>query len=173
MVIWITGLSGAGKTTLCDILSDLVKPSHPQVIKIDGDVVRSLFGHDLGFDEDDRKVQIQRIQRLTKILADQDAVVLVAALYSHPELLSWIRKNFSEYFEVYINASLALVERRDSKGIYQAAAMGREKNVVGVDIAWHKPQSPDLVFEASDSLTPSEMATQIINKIPKFSMIFP
>lgn len=171
MVIWITGLSGAGKTTLCDALIGLVKPWYPQVVKIDGDAVRDLFGNDLGFEEEDRKVQIQRIQKLTKFLADQEAVVLVAALYSHPDLLSWNRENFSEYFEVYINASLALVERRDPKGIYRSAAMGSEKNVVGIDIDWHAPRFPDLVLEASDSLTPSEMAFQIIKTIPKFSMI--
>ena len=126
VVIWITGLSGAGKTSLCDALGRMLKPCLPQLVRIDGDAVRQLFGDALEHTEADRKVQIGRIQRLAKMLSEQGLVVLVAALYCHPDLLAWNRTNLTDYFEVYLDAPLDLVERRDNKGLYAGAAAGEE-----------------------------------------------
>ncbi len=162
MVIWITGLSGAGKTTLAVRLRDLVKASFPQTVLLDGDIVRQAFGAALGYAEPERRIQINRLQNLAKILADQDQIVIVAALYAHPELLQWNRENLKGYTEVYIQASMDLLSRRDQKNLYSLAAKGEMENVVGVDIPWHAPLSPDLVIEADGLHSPDHLAWTVI-----------
>jgi len=161
MVIWITGLSGSGKTTLATALRDLLRPGNPQVVLIDGDVIREAFGASLGYSEADRATQIGRIQRLAKILSDQDLIVIVAALYAHPDLLAWNRKNLNNYNEVYIRASMDLLRRRDQKQLYSTASATRTANVVGIDIPWHEPTDFDHLFAADDGIAPANMARQL------------
>ncbi len=139
MVIWITGLSGVGKTTLATALYEAMKPGLPALVRIDGDEVRALFGNSLGFTESDRRLQIQRLQSLATMLDGQGLVVIVAALYAHPELLAWNRDHFSDYFEIYLEASMDLVRSRDSKGLYAKAQAGEMADVVGVDVPWAIP----------------------------------
>jgi adenylylsulfate kinase len=169
-VIWITGLSGAGKTTLCRALWQALKPECPQLVCLDGDAVRAAFGHDLGYREADRRTQIQRMQRLAQLLADQGLVVLVAALYAHPELLAWNRKNLRAYFEIYLKASTDTLRRRDAKGLYREATAGMRPHVVGVDITWHSPDAPDLVVDVDSAPSPAECARQVIAALPHLSL---
>jgi len=151
-VVWITGLSGAGKTTLCDALCDRLSSTLTNIVKIDGDQIREVFGGDLTYKEEDRWIQIGRIQRLAKILSDQNLNCIVCALYSHPDLLSWNRDNIPNYFEVYLKASIDLVKDRDTKGLYGQAITGKLVDVVGVDIPWNEPRQPDLVINADSEL---------------------
>jgi adenylylsulfate kinase-like enzyme len=168
-VLWVTGLSGTGKTTLCRALWRAMKPAHPELVCLDGDAVREACGHDLGYREADRRVQIQRMQRLAKLLADQGLTVLVAALYAHPELLEWNRNNLPGYFEIHLKASLDTLRARDSKGLYQRAAQGQCENIVGLDIPWHAPAAPDFVLEAEGAPVPDECARQVLARIPGLS----
>lgn len=161
MVIWITGLSGSGKTTLATALRDLVKPSNPHVVLIDGDIIREAFGASLGYSEADRTTQIGRIQRLAKILSDQDLIVIVAALYAHPDLLEWNRRYLRNYNEVYIQASMDLLRQRDQKQLYSTASATRTANVVGIDIPWHEPTDSHHLFAADDGIAPVDMAHQL------------
>ncbi|UTW51619.1 adenylyl-sulfate kinase [bacterium SCSIO 12827] len=165
MVIWLTGMSGAGKTTICTALHDLLKPHLPELVLLDGDVIRRAFSQDLGFIESDRKVQIGRIQKLAKILSDQNLIVLVGALYAHPDLLSWNRQNLQPYFEVYVKASMSLLKERDSKGLYGSSA----PNVVGVDIPWHEPTHSDLVIDADQLPNPASVAHDIARAVPRLA----
>ena len=171
MIIWVTGISGAGKTTLCEALWQKLKPGLPELTMLDGDVIRDVFGGDLGHIEADRVVQIKRIQSLAGMLDDQNFVVLVAALYSHPDLLAWNRERFSEYYEVYIDAPLSLVKHRDAKGLYAKAEAGEMPNVVGIDIPWHAPVSPDIIFNAEDGDSPELMAQKLLLTIPRLNNI--
>ncbi|MDJ0949923.1 MAG: adenylyl-sulfate kinase [Alphaproteobacteria bacterium] len=166
MVIWITGLSGAGKTTLCQALKALLNPVMPGLVLLDGDDVRAALGPDLGYAEAYRVVQIQRIQRLAKLLADQGLVVLVGALYASPELLAWNREHLRGYFEVYLEADLALVRSRDAKGLYAAAAAGKMADVVGMDIPWVPPAHPDLTLDAGQAEPADALARRIVDAIP-------
>ena len=169
MVIWITGLSGAGKTTLCRALWQELKSRCPELVCLDGDAVRAAFGHDLGYRESDRRMQIQRLQRLAQLLAEQGLVVLVAALYSHPELLAWNRQNLREYFEIYLKASTDTLRRRDAKGLYREAAAGMRPHVVSVDIPWHAPDAPNLVIDVDNAPSPEVCARQVISALPRLS----
>ena len=162
-VIWINGLSGAGKTTIGTTLVERFRQSGRSVVLVDGDVVRTIFGADLGYDVEARRTQIRRIQILTKFIADQGVTVVVAALYSAPDLLAWNRANFPGYFEVYLKASLDLVKRRNSKGLYD----GTTENVVGIDIDWLVPQSPNLEIDVDEQITPEELVNVIERKLAK------
>ena len=166
MVIWITGLSGTGKTTLCEALRALIKSRLAETVVLDGDVIRALFDTGLGYREQDRVVQIGRIQALAKLLSDQGLVVIVGALYAHPDLLSWNREKFGDYFEVYLEASIEFLRGRDSKGLYARAAAG-EVNVVGVDIPWHAPLRPDMTIDASASRPAGELARELADAVPR------
>jgi adenylylsulfate kinase len=169
LVIWITGLSGAGKTTLCSTLYAQLKPSLPELVYLDGDVIRAAFGHNLSHTEPDRVKQVQRLQAMSRVLADQRLIVLVAVLYAHPDLLDWNRHNLKGYFEVYIDASLDTVRKRDPKGLYAKADAGLEKNVVGIDIPWHAPRHPDLVLDANHAETPESWARRVTAALPRLT----
>jgi adenylylsulfate kinase len=161
MVVWLTGLSGAGKSTIATALVQLAKPTIPSLVSIDGDVVRDLFGAGLGFDEESRKAQIQRIQRLSLFLASQDIPVITSALYCHPDLMRWNRENLPGYFEVYVDTPLATVMERDTKGLYAKARAGETRHVVGIDVPWHAPQAPDLIVRTAET-TPQTLAAEIL-----------
>ena len=165
MVIWITGISGAGKTTIATSIIQNYKHRFHNLVNIDGDVVRELYGSDLGYEEKDRISQIKRMQKLCLFLENQNLIVIASALYSNFELMDWNRKNFSEYFEIYLNASLDLVKKRDPKGIYQKFVKGEEKNLVGIDIPWHEPKKPNLVIDMDEVKSVSDVRKNIIESL--------
>ena len=166
MVIWLTGLSGSGKSSLAAALHALLKPERPSLVRLDGDEIRAVFGGDLGYTEPERVQQIQRIQRLAKMLADQKLDVLVAALYAHPDLLAWNRANLPGYFEVYLEAEVDFLIRRETKGLYARARRGEIANVVGVDIPWHAPIKADLVVESAKAPAPDVLARRVREALP-------
>ena len=145
MIIWITGISGSGKTTIAKELISKYKKYLPNLVNIDGDLVREFFEEDLQYDKISRIKQIQRIQKICKFLEKQDLILIVSALYSNPELMQWNRKNFLKYYEIYLDASLDLVKKRDPKNLYQRFSEGKEKNIVGIDIPWQSPLKYNLV----------------------------
>ena len=167
MVIWITGLSASGKTTVSHAFEKKFKTKYPNMVLIDGDVVRQLYGHDLGYEEPERVKQIKRIQSIAKFLEDQSIIVIVAALYANDDLLKTNRKIFKKYFEVYLEADIKFLQTRETKELYKKALAGEMKNVVGVDIPWHTPKNPDLIFKASELKTPEEMSDIIFNSTEK------
>jgi len=173
MIIWVTGLSGAGKTTLCTAMRDLLKPQLPELVILDGDVVRAAFGHNLGYSEGDRIMQVRRLQAMAKVLAEQGLAVIVGVLYGNADLLAWNRANLPEYFEIYLRASLDTVSARDTKSLYAKAKAGQEHNVVGIDIDWQEPASPDLVLDANNPLPPLDMARRVAVAIPRLRAALP
>jgi adenylylsulfate kinase-like enzyme len=156
-VIWITGMSAAGKTTLGAAVRSRLRRDGVCCVCLDGDMVREAMGGDLGYAEADRMVQIRRIQTLSRHLSAQGLVVIVAALYSHPDLLRWNRTAFPRYVEVYLQASLEALKRRDPKGVY-----GRPADVVGVHIPWRPPVDADVRFDTDTLQAPEGMADRVV-----------
>lgn len=152
MVVWMIGLSGAGKTTLSEIVYERLKPTLPNLVRLDGDVIRSIFGNDVDHSIEGRRRNAARLSGLSKFLADEGIHVLAAVLALFPEWRAWNRLNIQDYAEVYVKASMETLTRRDSKGLYAKALRGDMKNVVGIDIPFPEPESPDLVIE-NDSET--------------------
>ena len=168
MVIWLTGMSGAGKTTIAKTIIKNLKSKFPEIVLVDGDTVRELFKHDLDYSIEGRLNQIKRLQDLAKFLSSQDQIVIVTALYSDPKLLSINRQIFSNYLEIYIKVPFNILVDRDTKGLYKNSINGKIKNVVGVDLPWNEPIFPDIVITPFTHKTPEEAASIIISKILDF-----
>jgi adenylylsulfate kinase-like enzyme len=168
-VIWLTGLSGSGKSTLGRALRDLIAPVEP-VVLLDGDAVRAAMADGLGYSEADRTVQIGRMARLARLLADQGVLVIVAALYASDELLSWNRANLPGYIEIYLRADVEALAGCDAKGLYLRARRGEVRDVVGVDIPWHAPASPDLIVDVEDRLPPERLARRVVELVPELAV---
>ena len=168
MIIWITGISGAGKTTLgLEVLKKL-REKHKNVVSLDGDIVRDLFENNLKYDIDSRVTQIKRLQKLSLFLQSQNIIVVVSALYSSADLLRWNRKNFKSYFEIYLDASLKLVMKRDVKGLYKKFKEGKEKNIVGIDIPWNPPLNFDLKIKMDEMFSVKQTINIISEKLRIF-----
>jgi adenylylsulfate kinase len=147
MVIWMIGLSGAGKTALSQVLYGKLKPQIPNLVRLDGDVIRAVFGNDVDHTLDGRRRNAERLSGLSKFLADQGIHVIAAVLSIFPEWRAWNRANMTDYAEVYLKASMETLTRRDTKALYSRAMRGEIPNVVGVDIPFPDPESPELVIE--------------------------
>ena len=143
-------------------LHGLLKPRLPHTVLIDGDAVRQTFAQSLGYTEPDRREQIQRIQRLAKFMADQKLIVIVAALYCHPDLTDWNRSNLEGYFEIYLKASDDLLRQRDQKNLYSTANSEPTPNVVGIDIPWHAPASPHITIDSDVEHAPIDLAREVL-----------
>jgi len=165
MVLWITGLSASGKTTIASAFLEISKDSVVQKVFLDGDHVRELFGGDLGYDEKSRIKHIRRVQRLAKFLTDQGIDVVVAALYSNREILAENQKLFDKYFEVYLKADIGFLKLRENKSLYTKAQSNEIKDVVGFDINWQEPKNPDLIIDTNVLRQPSALALEIYNAL--------
>ena len=152
MVIWIIGLSGAGKTTLANKVVKDLRDSQISTVLIDGDVIRDTFDDDLGHSIADRKINAERISKLCKFLDNQNLNVICSILSLFPESREWNRKNIQNYFEVFIDTPLNNLFERDNKSLYKDYNTGKIKNVAGMDLEFIPPASPDLLINNNDSL---------------------
>lgn len=151
MVVWIIGLSGAGKTTLANEVVARVRQSRNAVVLIDGDVVREVFGNDLGYTMEDRRRNAQRICQLCKFLDGQDINVVCAILSIFPESRTWNRANLKNYHEVFIDTPIQDVVARDSKGLYSKFQNGEIRDVAGMDLEFPRPDDADLIIKNTNS----------------------
>lgn len=152
MVIWIIGLSGAGKTTFAEHLVCMIRARGRQIVLLDGDRVRDLFGNDLTHDLEGRRRNAERICQLCAFLDAQDIDVVCAILSIFPESREWCRANLRGYYEVFIDTSIDVLRDRDSKGLYAGYACGDICNVAGLDLEFPRPSSPELLIENDGSL---------------------
>ena len=163
MVIWIIGLAGAGKTTIGSQVYNLIKSRKPNVVFLDGEDVRTIVGDDLGHTIEDRKTNIWRICRLCHCLDKQGIDVVCSTLSNQHDAQEWNRKNYTQYFEVYLDVPMDVLVARDQKGLYSRALRQEIFDVVGVDIPFSPPVNPDLVVENGEpTRSPSVLANEIL-----------
>lgn len=171
MVIWLIGLSGAGKTTIGRRVFETWKSEAPNTVFVDGDDIRVLFRHDQRPDAhtlDGRRLNAEHITDLCAWLDSQGINVVCAILSLFPEMRRQNRNLFSGYFEVYLKVPMDELYRRDSKGLYAAAERGEMPNVVGKDIPFPEPDAADLVIENSGpGADPKTLANEILAKAMK------
>jgi adenylylsulfate kinase len=167
MVIWLIGLSAAGKTSVGRALVEQLRRRHDNLVFLDGDLLRQVWGDQLGHDIEGRQRNAHRISHLCRLLDQQGIHAVAAVLSLFPEWQQWNRENFSSYFEIFLDTPMAELERRDPHGLYARARAGEEPNVVGVDIPFPPPPAPDLTLAAPEVLeAPSAIAERILAALP-------
>src|SRR5580692_3538139 len=165
-VFWITGMSGAGKTTLGLELSSRLRAAGRRVTFLDGDALRSVIAEDLGHSASDRRRSAMRNARLCRLLAEQGADVVCATISLFHEVQRWNRENIPGYREIYLRVPIDELRRRDSKGIYAGAQHGDGRDdgrdVVGLDVQAEVPEAPDLVLDNYGALDVAAAVDRIL-----------
>lgn len=144
-VYWLTGLSGAGKTTIGKLLYKKLKSEKDNVIFLDGDVLREVFGNDLGYSIKDRKKSAMRNSKICKMISEQGIDVVCATISMFDDCRKWNRKNIERYKEVYIKVPMNVLIQRDQKGLYTKALKGEIEQVMGLNLDFDEPKEPDVV----------------------------
>lgn len=150
-VIWITGLSGAGKTTLAKEIGESLRASGQLPVVLDGDELRDVMGlttqTSKDFDREARLALAMQYGRLCRILAQQDLTVVIATISMYREIHTWNRANLPNYFEVYLKVPLDELRRRDPKGLYKQFDDGQIRLVAGLDLTIDEPECADLTID--------------------------
>ena len=168
-VIWITGLSGAGKTTVANALQQSFKESGLLSILLDGDILRAIF--EVKDNKSDSYVRQERIKlsykyaQLCKNLSSQGFIVIIATVSMFNEIYTWNRKNLINYFEVYLNVPIKELIKRDPKNIYKKFYSRTISDVAGLDLEVDYPTHAHLIVDFKPSLTPSKIAAVIIENL--------
>ena len=149
-VIWFTGLSGSGKSTLARAVNVALDGQGWHSFVLDGDVIRHGLCEDLGFDNEDRQENIRRIGEVARLFMEAGVIVLVACISPFQSDRDRVRSLFgkNEFLEVYCNASLAVCESRDVKGLYEKARRGEIKNFTGISSPYELPDRPDITVNS-------------------------
>lgn len=163
-VYWITGLSGAGKTTIGTQLYKKIKQDKQNIVLLDGDRLREVFGNDLGYSEADRLKCAMRYSRICKMLAEQGIDVICCTISMFDEIRDWNKTQIEDYIEIYVEVSMDILNQRNQKGLYEGADKGIVEDVVGKDIKLQLPKSPDFIIKNDGVRTPLEIADEIIQK---------
>ncbi|MGV3001063.1 adenylyl-sulfate kinase [Vibrio sp.] len=152
VVLWFTGLSGAGKSTVAGALESQLASLGYHTYLLDGDNVRHGLCSDLGFSSQDRRENIRRIGELAKLMADAGLIVLSAFISPHRSERQMVRNLLpdGEFIEVFVNAPLDVCEKRDPKGLYKKARAGEIPNFTGIDSEYQAPQHPEIDLPAGD-----------------------
>ncbi len=158
-VVWLTGLSGAGKSTLAGRLDQRLRAHGLLTCLLDGDVLRTGLNRDLGFSAEDRAENVRRVGEVARLMADAGLIVIVALISPFRRDRQAVRERFApgEFFEVYVDVSLAVAESRDPKGLYRKARAGLLKDFTGIDSPYEPPVSPELHLQTA-TLSPDEAA---------------
>ena len=168
MVIWIIGLSGAGKTTIGREVARQWRLIPANCVLLDGDEVRKIFGHDqadTAYSVNGRRKNAERMTALCSLLDSQGINVVCCILSLFSEMRAENRRRFSRYFEVFLDAPLSALKARDPKGLYAAAESGAAHDVVGIDIPFERPSTSDMVIDTSGRLSDLPgLATQILER---------
>ncbi|MCK5110918.1 MAG: adenylyl-sulfate kinase [Arcobacteraceae bacterium] len=165
MLIWITGLSGSGKTTIGKEVYEKLKERYVNTVFLDGDSFREILGNDLSHTPKDRLENAKRIHRMCKFLISQNINVVCATMSLYQEVHKLNRKEIKNYFEVFIECDIEELIRRDQKGLYSKAIKGEIQNVVGVDLPYDHPALCELVIDNSEQNKLTEKVQEILNLI--------
>src|SRR5215216_6180505 len=146
--LWFTGLSGAGKTTISEIVEHELRNRFRKIEVLDGDIVRTNLSKGLGFSREDRDTNVLRIGFVAELLTRNGVVVIVSAISPYKEAREQVRAMVGEFVEVYVHATLEeLAEHRDPKGLYRKAMAGEITGFTGVDDPYEVPEHPELVLD--------------------------
>lgn len=164
VTIWLTGLSGAGKTTICQFLETELRSQGYKIEVLDGDVVRQNLSKGLTFSKEDRDENIRRIGFVAHLLTRNNVIVLVSVISPYRAIREEVKEKIGDFIEVYVNAPLEVCEQRDVKGLYKKARAGEIKNFTGIDDLYEIPLEPDVECKTHQESV-AESANKILNKL--------
>jgi adenylylsulfate kinase-like enzyme/phosphohistidine swiveling domain-containing protein len=172
-VYWITGLSGAGKTTVGKELWRRLRAIGHAAVLLDGDTVREVIAEDLGHTTANRRQSAMRNARLCRLLSSQGIDVICPTISLFHDVQRWNRANIPGYCEIYLRVPMDELRRRDPKGIYAAARRGELRDVVGLDVPAELPESPDLVLDNFGALDVAAAVERILAEFGGFQAASP
>ena len=164
--LWFTGLSGAGKSTIANILEKKLKEKGLKIEILDGDVVRTHLSKGLGFSKEDRNTNIRRIGYVASLLSRNGVIAITAAISPYKNIRDEAREMSENFVEVYAKCPLEIVEKRDVKGLYKKARAGEIPQFTGVSDPYEEPVSPEVIVETNKE-TPEESASKILEWLKK------
>lgn len=163
-ILWFTGLSGAGKTTISKALEPELKARGCKVEILDGDVVRTHLSKGLGFSKEDRDTNIRRIGFVAHLLSRNGVVAIAAAISPYRAIRDEIRAMEPNFVEIYVKAPLATCEARDVKGLYAKARAGEIKGFTGIDDPYEEPVNPEIICD-TERESVAESVKNIVTKL--------
>jgi bifunctional enzyme CysN/CysC len=171
-ILWFTGLSGAGKSTIANLVERRLADMGAHTYALDGDNIRQGLNKDLGFTDEDRIENIRRIGEVARLFVDAGLIVTASFISPFRAERDMIRGlvEKSEFFEVFVDAPLELAEKRDPKGLYKKARAGQIRNFTGIDSPYEPPLRPDLRLDTS-SATPEALAELVLDHLRKSGVI--
>ena len=152
-VYWITGLSGAGKTTIASLLYKELIREKEGIVLLDGDELRKTVAGDLGYTNSERLEAAMRYARLSAMLAKQGITVIIGTISMFDQVRDWNRENIPSYCEVYLEVPIEVLQARNQKSLYSNVKAGQIKNVVGMDMDIEEPKHPDIIICNDGALT--------------------
>ncbi len=168
--LWFTGLSGSGKSVIADVVAEELKELGMKVERLDGDIVRKSLTRDLGFTEEDRNMNIERVTFVAKLLTRNGVAVLCSFISPYNKIRAYSRKEIGDYILVYVKCSLEVCEQRDPKGMYKKARAGEIKNFTGINHPFEEPDTPDIIIE-TDKQTIEECKNTILISLKKMGYL--
>jgi bifunctional enzyme CysN/CysC len=171
-ILWFTGLSGAGKSTIANLVEKRLHVAGKHTYMLDGDNVRHGLNRDLGFTDADRVENIRRVGEVAKLMVDAGLIVMVSFISPFRSERQMARELVEpgEFFEIYVEASVALAESRDPKGLYKRARRGEIKNFTGIDSPYEPPEDAEITLDTAQ-LSAEEAANAVIAKLIEFGVI--
>ena len=173
-VLWFTGLSGAGKSTIANLVEKQLHALGRHTYLLDGDNVRHGLNRDLGFTDTDRVENIRRVAEVAKLMTDAGLIVMVSFISPFRAERRMARSlfEFGEFFEVHVDTPLAVAEARDVKGLYAKARRGELKNFTGIDSPYEPPEKPEIYIDTTRNSS-EESASAIVDELRKAGMLGP
>ena len=172
VILWFTGLSGAGKSTVANIVEKRLTAMGNHTYTLDGDNVRHGLNNDLGFTDADRVENIRRVGEVAKLMLDAGLIVLVSFISPFRAERRIVRQMVEdgEFWEVFVDVPLDVAESRDVKGLYKKARAGEIKNFTGIDSPYEAPTNPEIRLE-TDKISPEEAAERVITQLKEAGLL--
>ena len=166
--LWLTGLSGAGKTTTANALRDVLSRAGAAVVVVDGDDLRAGLSGDLGFSADDRDENVRRAGEIALLLNAQGVITIVSLISPRTEARRAVRARHGEkglsFSEIYLATPLSVCEARDPKALYKRARAGEQQHMTGVDDPYEAPEQAEITV-STESLAPEVLAEDISRRV--------